>query len=98
MNAVVCDGCTLRLAVPDGNWTCGLGREHDFSDRVADELCDTAPRARRGDAQGVKFLFAEVNLGLYDVCHFTTVADARQLDNDFDVEDINLDSRRSLQP
>jgi hypothetical protein len=52
-----------------------LGLEHDLSDRVADELCDTAPGARRGHAQGVKFFFAEVN----HVCHFTTGADVRQL-------------------
>src|SRR5215467_15390706 len=51
VNAIVFDGPTLRLAVPDGNWDCGLGLEHDLSDRIADELCDTAPRARRGHAQ-----------------------------------------------
>jgi len=80
VNAIVFDGCTLGLAIPDGNWACGLGLEHDLSDRVADEFRDTAPRARRGHAQCVEFFLAEVNLSLYHVCHFTRAADVRQLD------------------
>ena len=64
MNAIVFDGRKLRLAVPDGNWACGLGLEHNLSDRIADELRDTAPRARRDHAQRVEFFLAEVNLGL----------------------------------
>jgi hypothetical protein len=53
VNAIVFDGRTLRLAVPDGNRACGLSLEHNLSDRIADELRDTAPRARRGHAQRV---------------------------------------------
>jgi hypothetical protein len=71
VNAIVFNGRTLRLAVPDGNRACGLRLEHVLSDRPPDQLCDTSARARRGHAQRVKFFLPKVNLGLYPyVCHF----------------------------
>ncbi len=42
MDAIVFDGRTLWLAVPDSDRTCSLWFEHDFADCVADQLCDAA--------------------------------------------------------
>jgi hypothetical protein len=65
VDAIVVDGRTLWLAVPDSNRTCGPWFEHDLADCVADQLCDAAPRPRGGLAQGIKLFLAEVDLGLF---------------------------------
>src|SRR6266404_965670 len=79
VNAIMFDGRTLGLAIPDGNRACGLRLEHGLSDRFADQLRDTAPRACRGHAQRVEFFLPQVNLGFYHMCHFTGATDIHQL-------------------
>ena len=61
MDAIVVDGRTLWLAVPDSDRTCSPWFEHDFADCIADQLCDAAPRPRGGLAQLIKLFLAEVN-------------------------------------
>jgi len=62
VNAIVFNGRTLWVAIPDGNMARGLRLEHGVSDRFSDQLRDTATRARRGRAQRVEFFLPEVNL------------------------------------
>src|SRR5206468_2636688 len=83
VNAVVLEGRTLRLAVPDGNRTCGLRLDHDLADSVANQLSDATPRARSGLAQRRKLFLAKVNLGLLHMCHFNIAVDIRQCRSTF---------------
>ena len=73
MDAIVFDGRTLWLAVPDSDRTRGPWFEHDFADCVADQLCDAASRPRGGLPQGIKLFLAEVNLGLFHICQLITL-------------------------
>ena len=75
MDAIVFDGRTLWLAVPDSDRTRGPWFEHDFADCVADQLCDAASRPRGGLPQGIKLFLAEVNLGLFHICQFNNAID-----------------------
>jgi len=56
-----------RFGSPSQIANCGPWFEHDLAVCVADRLCDAAPRPRGGLAQGIKFLLAEVNLGLFHI-------------------------------
>jgi hypothetical protein len=61
LNAIVLDGCTLRLAVPDGNLARGLRFEHSCTDSFADQLRNAAPRPCGGPAQCVELFLVEIN-------------------------------------
>src|SRR5207302_9264721 len=78
VNAIVIDGCPLRIAVPDGNGACSLRLEHDLADRVAHKLGDASPRPGRSLAQGVEFFLAQISLSFFHKCHFILVSDIRQ--------------------
>src|SRR5436190_22157828 len=52
VDAIVIDGRTLWLAVPDTNRACGPRLKHNLADSFADQLRDAAPRPRGGLAQG----------------------------------------------
>jgi hypothetical protein len=65
VNAIVIDGRTLWLAVPDSNRTGGPWLEHNLADCFADQLRDAASRPRGGFAQGIELFLAEVNLDLF---------------------------------
>ena len=48
VDAIVIDGRTLSLAVPDSNRTCSPWFVYDVADRIADEHCDAARRPQGG--------------------------------------------------
>src|SRR5271167_2032344 len=79
VNAIVFDGHPLWFTVPDGNRSYGLRLEHDRADCITDQRGDAAPRPRGGLAQRVKLFLAEVNLGLFHICHFNPATDIRQV-------------------
>src|SRR5205807_10516860 len=71
VNAIVLDRRTPWLTVPDSNRPCGRRLEHNLADCVANQVGDAAPRPRGGLAQRIELFLAEVNLGLFHVCHFS---------------------------
>src|SRR5436190_19407324 len=79
MNAIVLDGGTLWLAVPDRNRTCGRRLEHNLADGVAHQLGNAASRPCSSFAQCVKLLLAKIYLRLFHMCHFSAGIDIRQL-------------------
>src|SRR5215207_7289394 len=54
VNAIVFDRYAPRLAVPDGDRPGGLRLEYDLTDRVSNQVGNTAPRPRCGLAQSIK--------------------------------------------
>src|SRR5215470_4710731 len=56
--------------------------------RIASRMSSATLRPERAAAMRSAIFLAEVNLGLYHVCHFTGAVDVRQLDSDFDVEEL----------
>jgi hypothetical protein len=63
MDAVVLNGCSLWLPVPQCNRTCRAWLEHDLANRVSDQVSDASPRPSGGLPQGLELFLAKINLG-----------------------------------
>jgi hypothetical protein len=77
VDAIVIDGRTLSLAVPDSNRTCSPWFEYDVADRIADQHCDAARRPQGGLAQSAKLFLSKVNLGRFTAARFLRLTQRR---------------------
>src|SRR5260370_3048395 len=53
MDAVVLNGCSLWLPVPQCNRTCRAWLEHDLANRISDQLSHSSARPTAGRPQGL---------------------------------------------
>src|SRR6516165_10092951 len=78
MNTVVLDGGAFWFTIPNGNRPRSWRLKYNLANCVANHLRHAASGPRRGHAQRVKLLLAQVDLSFFHVCHFHIIGDIRQ--------------------
>lgn len=78
MNAVVLNGCSLWLAVPQCSRTCRAWLEHHLANRVSDQPSDASPRPSGGLPQDLELSLAKINWDFSHVCQLNPRSDIHE--------------------